>query len=100
MNPHSDHASDKSERPARGLTFEERKARATELMHTQRALPTRARDKLEMQAKCDGAESMSGFPMPKRKWDAPRERRAIPASKRVCAKCGGPHVAIACDRRR
>ena len=99
MNPHSNHASDKSEHPARGLTFEERKARAVELARTEGALPTRTRDTLEMRATCDGSEAMRGFHAPKRKWDLPCERPAKQTRKKVCPKCGGNHLAISCDHR-
>ena len=65
MNPNSDHASDKSKRPARGLTFEERKTGAAELARTEGTLPPRTRDTLEMRATCDGSEAMRGFHAPK-----------------------------------
>ena len=99
MKPQSNGASDKRKRPARGLTFEERKARAAELARTEGALPKRTRDTLEMRATCDGSEAMRGFHAPKRKWDLPHERHAMLPRKKICPKCGGNHLAISCDHR-
>jgi ribosomal protein L44E len=53
----------------------------------------------ELKPLTNGVEALSGFPVPRKKWEQHVERPVIKAVvKLTCPKCGGNHSAIRCER--